>query len=315
MGHLTPFVETRGSAVVQRLSSRQVKAVLPCERCLGLIRTHSSRVRRVASGNLLCRKDRWTEGFDFRMGRWRVHHRILRGRLTGSTSWEECEGTAIQRPILSGLGNSDEYVIERASGRREGLAIRLFDPASQEWSIYWAEDIHSGRVYGRLGDPAIGHFTNGRGEFHSHDPYDSRRIYCRIVWFGDHRHLVPLGAGVLSGWRKNLGNELDHGLHQTGGVATQGVPAASTPAPRTGRIRRGEHGRGKRRRAPAWPRAGGVGRRRHARLARVSASGGGQWGVDSAAHATTWRHLPYRDVTSLLRHVLLGVSRLSACRE
>jgi hypothetical protein len=121
--------------------------------------------------------------FDFHMGRWRVHHRLLRGRLTGATSWEECEGTAVQRPILSGLGNIDEYVIERASGRRQGAAIRLFDPAAQEWSIYWADDVTGGLVYGKLGDPAIGHFRDGRGEFYSYDPFDSKHIWCRIAWF------------------------------------------------------------------------------------------------------------------------------------
>src|SRR6266536_3896337 len=71
--------------------------------------------------------------FDFLMGRWTVHHRRLRERLKGSTSWEEFAGTSVARPLLGGLGNIDENIMERASGRLEGVSLRLYDPISRQW--------------------------------------------------------------------------------------------------------------------------------------------------------------------------------------
>lgn len=35
--------------------------------------------------------------FDFHIGRWDVHHQLLRDRLKGSTSWEEFAGTSMDR--------------------------------------------------------------------------------------------------------------------------------------------------------------------------------------------------------------------------
>ena len=55
--------------------------------------------------------------FDFLIGSWAVQHRRLRERQKGSTSWEEFAGTSIARPLLGGLGNIDENIMERASGR------------------------------------------------------------------------------------------------------------------------------------------------------------------------------------------------------
>lgn len=67
--------------------------------------------------------------------------------------------------------------MERASGRRVGLAVRLFDPASRQWSIYWADG-----VYGTLGIPMIGAFTDGRGEFYAHEPLQGKYVLSRFFW-------------------------------------------------------------------------------------------------------------------------------------
>src|SRR5262245_16651787 len=77
------------------------------------------------------------EDFDFFIGRWKGRNRRLRARLKGSTDWEEFEGASVVRKALGGLANIDEVSFDRESGRLEGLTVRLFDPASQEWSIYW----------------------------------------------------------------------------------------------------------------------------------------------------------------------------------
>lgn len=73
--------------------------------------------------------------FDFIIGQWNIHHRRLRERLKGSTSWEEFEGTAVDRKILGGLGSISEVTLQRASGPLEGMTVRIFDPKSGQSDI------------------------------------------------------------------------------------------------------------------------------------------------------------------------------------
>src|SRR5919108_3794345 len=89
--------------------------------------------------------------FDFIIGRWKVHNRSLRARLKGSNDWLEFEGTSVARKLLGGIGNIDEITFDRETGPIEGMALRLFDPKSQEWRIYWASS-----TTGMLDTPIIG---------------------------------------------------------------------------------------------------------------------------------------------------------------
>lgn len=115
--------------------------------------------------------------FDFFIGTWKGHNRRLRERLKGSTDWEEFEGMSVARSALDGLANTDEVSFDRASGRLEGLTVRLFDPASQEWSIYWASSIQT-----VLDVPMVGRFKNGRGEFFAHETFEGKHIFSRFIW-------------------------------------------------------------------------------------------------------------------------------------
>ena len=115
--------------------------------------------------------------FDFFIGRWKAYNRRLRERLKGSHDWEEFEGTIVDRKVLGGLGNVDEVTMDRESGRVEGMTVRLFDPRTQEWSLYWASS-----VTGVLETPMIGKFENGRGEFFAHEVHENKHIYSRFIW-------------------------------------------------------------------------------------------------------------------------------------
>lgn len=92
--------------------------------------------------------------FDFLFGSWSVRNRRLVERLQGSTQWEEFSSTCRARAILGGLGNMDEFALERVSGRVLAITVRLYDPVSGEWSIYWAAS--PGR--GRFDVPMVGRF-------------------------------------------------------------------------------------------------------------------------------------------------------------
>ena len=115
--------------------------------------------------------------FNFLIGAWKVHHRSLKARLKGSTEWGEFKGEMTCRKILNGLGNLDENFIYWNTGPVEAITLRLFNPASREWSIYWSTD-----RTGILDVPMIGRFKDGIGLFFSQEIFESRHIYSRFIW-------------------------------------------------------------------------------------------------------------------------------------
>ena len=117
--------------------------------------------------------------FDFLMGRWHVHNRVLRKRLAGEVEWEEWEATSVARPLLDGLGNEDEFRTEYGGGF-VAMSFRFFDPATRLWSIYWVDSRRSGL----LDPPVIGSFTGDGGLFEGTDTLDGRPILIRYLWSG-----------------------------------------------------------------------------------------------------------------------------------
>jgi hypothetical protein len=115
--------------------------------------------------------------FDFFMGSWKVSHQRLRERLVGCTEWEEFESECTAYKILGGLGNFDEITMPRDTGMVYGATLRLFNPVSQEWSIYWADSV---RV--TLDVPMIGKFENGVGMFYAHETHAGKHVYSRFIW-------------------------------------------------------------------------------------------------------------------------------------
>ena len=121
-------------------------------------------------------------GFDFLWGGWRIENKRLRSRLTGSDDWEEFVAHGTCRPILGGSGNVDDFVPADGSDWSgfEGGAIRLFDPATQQWSIYWFDN-----VVHRLLPPLEGRFVDGVGEFFGPDEHDGQPVQVRFRWSSD----------------------------------------------------------------------------------------------------------------------------------
>lgn len=116
-------------------------------------------------------------GFDFLLGSWRVRHRKLRERLAGSDEWFEFPGTLVVRPILGGLGNVDENVLEDPGGRYLASSIRRFDPQAGAWSIWWAD----GRFAG-IGEPVTGRFEGAVGRFYGDETFGGRPIRIRFTY-------------------------------------------------------------------------------------------------------------------------------------
>jgi hypothetical protein len=115
--------------------------------------------------------------FDFEMGEWKTHLRRLQHPLSGSTSWVEYEGTSVVRKVWNGRANLVELKVDGPAGHIEGLSLRLYNPESRQWSLNFA-NISGGTV----GQPTIGEFKNGRGEFFDQEPFNGRTILVRNVF-------------------------------------------------------------------------------------------------------------------------------------
>ena len=100
--------------------------------------------------------------------------------LTNSKNWIELDGTSDCKPIWNGLSNFDELELDGPSGHVEGLTLRLYNPKSHQWSLYWG-DSKGGTL---PPPPTVGSFDtkNGRGEFYDQEPFDGRMIFVRFVW-------------------------------------------------------------------------------------------------------------------------------------
>jgi hypothetical protein len=119
--------------------------------------------------------------FDFELGTWKIHLKRLVQPLTGSSTWVQSDGTSVTRKLWDGRAQLEQFETDNpTTGHIEGLTLRLYNPESHQWSLYWA----SGKD-GVLGiPPNIGEFKNGRGEFYDQELYQGKAIFVRLVWSG-----------------------------------------------------------------------------------------------------------------------------------
>ncbi len=113
-------------------------------------------------------------------GEWRVRHRKLRARFSGCEQWDEFDGTCASRLVLGGAGNVDDNWIGEPGGAYRALALRAFDAASGDWSIWWLDE----RFPTTLGVPVKGRFEGGVGRFAAEDRWGGKPILVRFVWSG-----------------------------------------------------------------------------------------------------------------------------------
>ncbi|GAO01910.1 hypothetical protein [Anaeromyxobacter sp. PSR-1] len=114
--------------------------------------------------------------FDFEIGTWKTRLKRLKAPLTGSSTWLEYEGTTVVRKVWGGRANLVELDATGPAGRLELLSLRLYNPASRQWSL----NVASVRG-GTLGPPTVGEFKDGRGEFYSMETMDGRAVLVRFV--------------------------------------------------------------------------------------------------------------------------------------
>ncbi len=116
--------------------------------------------------------------FDLEEGTWKIHLKRLLQPLTGSSTWVEFDGDTVTRKVWNGRAWIEQFETDSpAAGHIEGLTLRLYNPQSHQWSLYWANS-----KTGTMAVPQIGEFKDGRGEFYAQDTFNGRAILVRFVW-------------------------------------------------------------------------------------------------------------------------------------
>jgi hypothetical protein len=122
--------------------------------------------------------------FEFVYGSWTILNRKLRDVTDPSCEeWVEFDATSEVVPILQEIGHVDRmYVPNPSDGEPfEGFTLRLYDPLTQTWSIWWS----STRSPGRLDPPVVGQFVDGCGTFECDDVLGGHAVKVRFEWRAD----------------------------------------------------------------------------------------------------------------------------------
>ena len=134
--------------------------------------------------------------FDWEIGTWDTQLKRLREPLSGKADWVEYTGTSVVKAVMGGQANLVELDVRGISGRIAGVSLRLYQPATGQWTLHFAN-----LANGLMTDPMQGSFKNGQGTFYGKDTVDGRAVLVRFL-------IVPMGAGQ---WRFEQAYSADGG--------------------------------------------------------------------------------------------------------
>lgn len=114
--------------------------------------------------------------FDSEFGNWTIHVRRLMHPLAHRNDWVTYDGTKVVTPIWRGKGNVAEVTADGKAGHLQFVALRLYNPSSRQWSLYF-----SSANSGSFATPLHGERHNDAIEFIGPDTFDGRHILVRFV--------------------------------------------------------------------------------------------------------------------------------------
>lgn len=117
--------------------------------------------------------------FSFLIGRWKVLNRKLTERLKGCDEWIEFQAEMHTKSILNGLGIMDEMKTSHLGSDFIGFSLRMLNPKTNEWTIYWADTFNA--EIG-LKEQVVGRFNHGKGEFFGKEVYRDKEVKLRFIW-------------------------------------------------------------------------------------------------------------------------------------
>jgi hypothetical protein len=115
--------------------------------------------------------------FEPLLGRSSFHLKVRLKPLTGSNQWVDYTGLGDCIPVWHGRAQLDTIDLEGPTKHIEGLTVRLFNPKTHEWRLYWANSRD-----GLVVVPQIGQFKAGHGEFYAQDVLDEKSILVKFDW-------------------------------------------------------------------------------------------------------------------------------------
>ena len=119
--------------------------------------------------------------FDFLVGKWKMYHRRLNKRFENCKEWTEFTSVDENSKMLNGIGDVDTYYTTEMPGMEgkpfEGFTLRLFNPATRLWSLYWVA-----ANVGVLDPPVVGSFENNIGHFFTKDTFKGKNIIVMFRW-------------------------------------------------------------------------------------------------------------------------------------
>jgi hypothetical protein len=119
--------------------------------------------------------------FDFLAGKWTMYNKRLKARLANSHEWVEYESIDENSgPILNGISNTDIFKTgyNQVNGTLyEGLTVRIFDPETKLWSLYWVDS-----NTGKMDPPVVGSFEGTVGRFYCKDTFNGKPVLVMFKW-------------------------------------------------------------------------------------------------------------------------------------
>src|SRR6185503_9173890 len=114
--------------------------------------------------------------FDAEIGSWTIHTKRLMHSLAHANDWGTYEGSKVVRAAWGGKANIAEVKEDGIAGHLNFVAVRLYDPAIQQWSLNFTS---AGK--GTLGTPLVGELREGGVEFIGADNLNGRTILVRFI--------------------------------------------------------------------------------------------------------------------------------------
>jgi threonine/homoserine/homoserine lactone efflux protein/ketosteroid isomerase-like protein len=122
--------------------------------------------------------------FDFLIGDWHIENRKRLGILKNDERWETFAAESHARVLAAGIGNRDDFVAPAWRPDYVGMTIRLYNPQTRLWSLFWNTNGGGGLdpKTGHLLPPVVGGFQGDTGRFEGDDTWEGRPIRVRYTW-------------------------------------------------------------------------------------------------------------------------------------
>ena len=146
--------------------------------------------------------------FDFELGTWNFRVKRMTHPLSGSRQWIELDGTTKTCRVWSGRAQLEQMAVSGGGQSIEGLTLRLYNPQTRQWSLYWGTS-KAGALGGRR---TSGNSATASASSMPRTLTMGARALCphplRLV--PHHGELGAFRAVFLRGRRQNVGSQLDN---------------------------------------------------------------------------------------------------------